>query len=95
VVLAAAVRAVKKMAALLRQLLERLIQVVAAVAVELPMVRTQWLVLLAAPALSSCPTPCQKAQPFNSCLLRHGKHQQASLPLTTWWLAVAAVAALT
>jgi hypothetical protein len=38
----------------------------------------------AAPALSSCPTPCQKAQSFNSCLPRHGKHQQAFLPLTTW-----------
>lgn len=30
---------------------------------------------LAAPALLSCPIPCQKAQSFNSCLLRHGKHQ--------------------
>jgi hypothetical protein len=39
-------------------------------------------VALAAPALSSCPTPCQKAQSLNSCLLQHGKHQQASLPLT-------------
>jgi hypothetical protein len=40
---------------------------------------------MAAPALSSCLTPCQKAQQLNSCLLRHGKHQQASLPLITWW----------
>jgi hypothetical protein len=40
---------------------------------------------LAVPALSSCPIPCQKAQQLNSCLLQHGKHQQASLPLTTWW----------
>jgi hypothetical protein len=39
----------------------------------------------AVPALLSCPTPCQKAQQLNSCLLRHGKHQQASLPLITWW----------
>jgi hypothetical protein len=38
----------------------------------------------AVPALSSCPTPCQKAQSFNSCLLQHGKHQQAFLLLTTW-----------
>jgi hypothetical protein len=39
---------------------------------------------LAAPALSSCPTPCQKAQQLNSCLLQHGQHQQASQPLITW-----------
>jgi hypothetical protein len=30
--------------------------------------------LLAAPELSSCHTTRQKAQPFNSCLLQHGKH---------------------
>ena len=41
--------------------------------------------VLAAQALSSCPTPCQKAQQLNSCLLRHGKHQQAFPPLITWW----------
>jgi hypothetical protein len=40
---------------------------------------------LAAPVLLSCPTPCQKAKSLNSFLLRHGKHQQASLPLTIWW----------
>jgi hypothetical protein len=39
----------------------------------------------AALALLSCPTPCQKAQLSNSCLLLHGKHQQASLLLITWW----------
>jgi hypothetical protein len=37
----------------------------------------------AVPVLSFCLTHCQKAQPLNSCLLRHGKHQQASLPLIT------------
>jgi sulfur carrier protein ThiS len=46
------------------------------------------IILLAAQAalaLLFCPTPFQKAQSFNSCLLRHGKHQQASPPLITWW----------
>jgi hypothetical protein len=43
------------------------------------------LARLEALALLSCPTPCQKAQLLNSCLLRHGKHQRASLPLTIWW----------
>jgi hypothetical protein len=41
--------------------------------------------VLVVPELSSCPTPYQKAQPLNSCLLRHGKHQQAFPLLTTWW----------
>jgi uncharacterized lipoprotein YmbA len=42
------------------------------------------LVVLAALALSSCPTPCQKAQQLNFYLLQHGQHQQASQPLITW-----------
>jgi hypothetical protein len=60
----------------------RQIRVVAVVVVR---VLVELLVAQAVPALSSCPTPCQKAQSLNSCLLRHGKPQQASLPLTIWW----------
>jgi len=45
--MAAVAQAVKKMAALLQQLLERLTQAAAAAVVELPMLRTQWLALLA------------------------------------------------
>jgi hypothetical protein len=37
---------------------------------------------LAAQASSSCPTPCQKVQQLNSCLLRPGQRQQ-ELPLLT------------
>jgi hypothetical protein len=40
--------------------------------------------LRAVPALSSCLTPCQKAQSFNSCLQQHGKPQQAFLLLIIW-----------
>ena len=65
--------------ALERAWLELLIQAVAAGAITL------LLAALAAPVLSSCPTPCQKAQQLNFCLLRHGQHQQASLPLIIWW----------
>jgi hypothetical protein len=65
------------------QLVYRELQIVVAVAALVAMSKLV-LAALAVPALSSCPTPCQKAQQLNSCLLRHGQHQQASLPLTTW-----------
>ena len=77
--LEAAVMAAHKMAH--KQLLEQPTRAEAVVAMEHQM----FMALLAAPALSSCPTPFQKAQPLNSCLLRLGKHQQASPPLITWW----------
>ena len=66
---------------------QRELQTLAAVAVaqEIAQIAVQFLVVLAALVLSSCPTPCQKAQQLNSSLLRHGKPQQASLPLTIWW----------
>jgi hypothetical protein len=83
VVLEALVAVVLVLQVLAQRQLQELQTQVVAVVVVLP--SQQLTVLLAAPALSSCPTPCQKAQSFNSCLLRHGKHQQASLPLTIWW----------
>jgi hypothetical protein len=72
------------------QLVYRELQIVVAVA-ALVVMNKLVLAALAVPALSSCPTPCQKAQSLNFCLLRHGKHQQALLPLITWWWLVAAV----
>jgi len=75
-VLVAAAQELLQVAALVGRVLQ--IQAVAAA------VRVITMVVLVVPALSSCPTPCQKAQSLNSCLLRHGKHQQESLPLTTW-----------
>ena len=82
-----AVLAVVETQALLRLELVLLEQQILAVEVALGQAEALMveMELLEAPALSSCPIPCQKAQPFNSCLLLHGKHQQASLPLTTWW----------
>jgi len=57
VVLAAAVRVVKKMAALLQQLREQQIQAAGAVQVELRLLRTQWLALLGVQASSLFLTP--------------------------------------
>jgi hypothetical protein len=77
------------MVALTQALTEHQVQPTQAVVlVAIGMVHQQQA--MAVPALLSCPTPCQKAQPFSSCLLRHGKHQQAFLPLTTWWSRVVA-----
>ena len=44
----------------------------------------QELAAQAAPALSSCPTPCQKVQYLLLPLLEHLEAQQHPLLLTTW-----------
>jgi hypothetical protein len=62
-----------------------LLVVLTLAAVRVEAIGQEGLAAQAAPALSSCPTPCQKAQRLNSCLLQHGQHQQAFLPLIIWW----------
>jgi hypothetical protein len=66
------------------ELLELPIQAAGAAAQEI-LLAAAVMVALAAPALSFCPTPCQKAMCLLLPLLEHLEAQQHPLPLITWW----------